>query len=293
MPIAPDLSALKQRLDSFFWRNQSPEMRLLKDILSEHFSQFESVAVVGGLVRDFAREGRVGFRSDVDLVINTPAHEVAAVANILGARANRFGGYGAKIGVWRIDFWALETTWAAQSAGIPVSDLKDITRCTFFDWDAIAYDLRDRSVLCDASYLDRLRLGILEVSLYPTPSLEGNLLRAMRRLVLWKLRPGPVLMKFIVENLNERVFNNIQRKELELYPSSVSSMWTDVESARRDLLEFDRYPAQYSFGFDDAAFTTIISDHHSLGRKVFRRRAGKLSEVPTLPGLEVSAATLA
>jgi len=248
MPLAPDLSSLKQRLDSYFWRNRSPEMKLLNGILAEHFSRFERVAVVGGLARDFARAGRAGFRSDVDLVVEAPADEVAAVAETLGAKANRFGGYGAKVGVWKIDFWALETTWAARHAGVSVSSLEDITRCTFFDCDAIAYDLRRRRVMCDAGYLDRLRRGALDVNLRPTPSPEGNLLRSMRRLVLWRLHSGPKLRQFIDEHLNETTFKHIQTTEAGLYSLAVSATWPDAWAARRALLGSEGAEEQLSLG---------------------------------------------
>jgi len=285
MPIAPDLYALKQRLDSYFWRNRSPEMKLLKDVLSEHFSRFERVAVVGGLVRDFAREGRAGFRSDVDLVINAPAHEVAAVAKVLGAEANRFGGYGAKVGVWKIDFWALETTWAARHAGVRVSHLEDITRCTFFDWDAIAYDLKNRSVLCDAGYLDRLRGSTLDVNLRPTPSLEGNLLRAMRRLVLWRLRSGPVLRKFIEDHLDGPVFKNIQMKETRIYPMAVSTMWVDVDSARKALFDFEDSQDQLGLDLPNVTAMTKVPGRHSPTKRAALPKTYNVPEVRRLPSL--------
>jgi tRNA nucleotidyltransferase/poly(A) polymerase len=66
-------------------------MEHLQTTLATHFRAFERVAVIGGLVRDFAREGRSGFRSDVDLVIDGPDEEVARLAKHLRATPNRFG----------------------------------------------------------------------------------------------------------------------------------------------------------------------------------------------------------
>ena len=85
-------------------------------------------------------------------------------------------------------FWALETTWAARHAGVSVTRLEDVIRCTFFDWDAVAYDLRARRLICSRDYLGRIRQGTLDINLRPTPSPEGNLLRWIRRLVVWRLR---------------------------------------------------------------------------------------------------------
>lgn len=236
MPVAPDLSALKRRLDRYFWANRSAEMIFLQNLLSTHFGAFDRVAIIGGLVRDFAREGRAGFRSDIDLVIEAPAEEVTELANRLGAVPNRFGGYGFRGGPWPIDFWALQTTWAARHGGITLARLEDIIQCTFFDWDAVAYNLRTRRLICSRDYLDRIRQGALDINLRPTPSLQGNLLRAMRRLVLWQVQTGPALRAFIEENLDEEMFRSIQAIEIRLFPYSVTSAWESAEAARSALL---------------------------------------------------------
>src|ERR1700720_1018771 len=113
MPVAPDLHSLKRRLDRYFWASNSAELVRLREILNEQFGAFTHIGVVGGLVRDFAREGRSGFRSDVDLVIEAPEALVAALARRLNARPNTFGGFAYHCKPWKIDFWALEATWAA------------------------------------------------------------------------------------------------------------------------------------------------------------------------------------
>ena len=91
MSIAPNQHALKRRLDSFFWENRSGEVNALLSILRTHFQPFDRVAIIGGLVRDFAREGRSGFQSDVDLVIEAPKEDVASLARLLCATENVFG----------------------------------------------------------------------------------------------------------------------------------------------------------------------------------------------------------
>jgi len=234
MPIAPNHSALKRRLDRYFWANKTAEMSHLQATLAEHFRAFERVAVIGGLVRDFAREGRSEFRSDVDLVIDVPTEEVARLAKRLSATPNRFGGYGCKEGFWKIDFWALETTWARQH--VPVQKLEDVVYCTFFDWDAVAYDLWERKLICANGYLERIRQRTLDINLRPNPSPMGNLVRAIRRLILWQVRPGPELSNFIDEHLDESALRFVQAKEKELFPCHVSTDWRTAEEARNFLL---------------------------------------------------------
>ncbi|WJO81127.1 hypothetical protein JTM03_22890 [Pseudomonas aeruginosa] len=230
MPIAPNQFALKRRLDRYLWANRSGEMEVLQAALDSNFRTFDRVAVIGGLVRDFAREGRAGFRSDVDLVIDGSREKVALLAEKLGATPNRFGGYGYKSGPWKIDFWALETTWARKH--VPTRKLEDVLLGTFFDWDAIAYDLWERKLICSDDYLERIRAKRLDINLQPNPSPMGNLVRAIRRLVLWQASPGERLRCFIDEHLDESTLRHVQEKEIELFPYWVSTRWKTVEEAK-------------------------------------------------------------
>lgn len=241
MSVAPDRYALKRRLDRYFWTNRSSEMMILSQFFQERLAVFERVAVVGGLVRDFARVGRSGFKSDVDLVIEAPAEQVADFARGLDAIPNRFGGFGVRLGPWKVDFWSLETTWSARHAGVRVDELDDIVRCTFFDWDAVAYDLQSRRLICAPDYLDRLRRGALDVVVRSTPSPEGNLLRSMRRIVLWGLRPGPTLYSFMDECLTEGTFSKVKLTEHRMFGNPVTSAWHDAEDARQFFLAPERF----------------------------------------------------
>lgn len=234
MPTAPNNFALKRRLDRYFWANNTEEMIFLRKMLAEHFNPFDRIAVIGGLVRDFAHEGRSGFHSDLDLVIDAPQEKVAELAATLDAQANRFGGFGCKQGPWKIDFWALETTWARRH--VSVKKLEDIVSCTFFDWDAIAYDLGEKKLICSENYLTRIEKKTLDVNLLPNPSPMGNLVRAVRRLVIWKVQAGPVLKAFINEHLDEAALRYVQEKEAELYSYPVSIRWKTAVEAKRSLL---------------------------------------------------------
>lgn len=252
MTTAPNYSALKRRLDRYFWANKTSEMAHLQATLDQHFRAFKRVAVIGGLVRDFAREGRSEFRSDVDVVIDAPAEDVARLAKRLRATSNRFGGYGCKEGPWKIDFWALETTWARQH--VPVQKLEDVVSCTFFDWDAVAYDLWDRKLICADDYLERIRRRTLDINLRPNPSPMGNLVRAIRRVILWQVRPGPGLRNFIDEYLDESALRFVQTKEKELFSHHVSTAWRTAEEARNfllldQILDQKKHCKQFEFSF--------------------------------------------
>lgn len=238
MSMAPNKASLKRRLDRYFWENNSSEMIFLRRFLDEKFLSFEHVAVIGGLVRDFAFAGRSAFKSDLDLVIDAPKEHISELANLLNAKPNRFGGFGCKQGPWKIDFWALETTWACRHVHVKLLD--DIVFCTFFDWDAIAYDLGKKKIICPKNYLENIREKTLDINLLPNPSPLGNLVRSVRRLMLWDAQAGPVLQKFISENLDDVALKFIQEKEFEIYSNSVSKRWNTAEEAKKILLSKTR-----------------------------------------------------
>jgi hypothetical protein len=211
----------------------------LRQLLKEHFESFPRVAIIGGLVRDLARKGPTGFRSDVDLVIEAPNRDVVALAERLRAEPNRFGGFGYQHTHWKIDFWALESTWASTSGYVSVRELRDLIQCTFFDCDAVLYDLKSRVLLCSADYLDILQRREININLLPTPSIRGNLLRSIRRLLLWNVRSGPKLSNFIGEHLNAESFQAIQATEKAIYPNPILSRFSDASELAWYLFEID------------------------------------------------------
>lgn len=209
MTVAAKPEIVKRRLDDYVWRDQTLASRRLRHVLTTHFFRYDNVAIVGGMARDFARVGKTGFNSDVDLVVDAPADAVAAMARSINARANAFGGYSIEELGWNVDFWALETTWAVRQGHVQAQGLADFTRSTFFNYDAVIYDLKRRRVLFDDCYLEGLRRREMEVNLLPNPTTMGNLYRAVRRILLWDLSAGEKLRSFITQNLDEAAFRDI------------------------------------------------------------------------------------
>lgn len=233
MGTARDLHALRRRLRDFLDRDRSRRATTLNAVFKEHFLHFDRVAVVGGMVRDFARESAVTFHSDVDLVIEAPASDIARLGARLGAHPNRFGGYGWTAGGWKIDFWALETTWAARERHVAVTGIDDVIRCVFFDWDAVAYELKSRALICAPDYLGRIAGRSMDLTLKATPSVEGNLLRALRRITLWHITAGPALRCFVDDHLTEARFATISATERRLYARRVTEEYPSVEALRQ------------------------------------------------------------
>lgn len=235
MRVAAEQRIVKRRMDEYLWWEKSAANVRLRALLRKHFLDFDRVAIVGGMVRDIARAGKCAFHSDIDLVIEAPAQSVAAMAARNGARDNQFGGHSFSADGWKLDFWAMETTWAAREGHVQVCRLEDITRCTFFDWDAILYDVKERKVICADSYLDGVRRGTMDISLLPNPSHLGNLYRAVRRILAWDLEPGPRLMAFIDKYLDDDGFEGVVREESNRCKQRFLHTFGDARTLRRYL----------------------------------------------------------
>jgi hypothetical protein len=221
MDVAPGLPQLKRRVDDYIWREAGTPIQRLRDIFDTYFMPFTSVAIVGGLVRDIARRGKVGFKSDIDLVIAADTAEVSALAHTLNAIPNRFGGFASRHPHWKIDFWALETTWAARSGHAAVHRIQDVLETTFFDCDAVCYELKSRKLYARDDYLDRLGGRVIDINLLPNPSIEGNLLRAIRRILTWGYHPGPRLHQFIDQYLTDASLAALAETEEKLFTNIV------------------------------------------------------------------------
>lgn len=249
MTPAETLPKLKRRLDDYLWREDGLPIRRLRELLATQFEPLGPVAIIGGLVRDIARKGKVGFRSDIDLVIDAEPARIAALAAKLNATPNRFGGFALIHPHWKVDFWSLPNTWASAVGLVRTDTLADLVATTFFDCDAICYEVQKRKLHALPGYLERLAERTIDVNLLPNPSIDGNLLRAARRILLWRFRPGPRLRAFIERELNEESFDRIVATEQTIYPNDVLSTFGGSRQLAEALLG-DEMPTQFS-GFGD------------------------------------------
>lgn len=235
MSVAASIPLLKNRIYRYLKEPGSPH-KALRKFLNVELKDFDRIAIVGGLVRDLARKGKVGFKSDIDIVIDGDVEKVSELARRLDAQPNRFGGFGWKSDRWKIDFWALSATWAATSGHVLVTELSDIPKTTFFDCDAVCYDYRAKTIHASPEYLPRLHARTIDINLLPNPSVEGNLLRAARRILLWGFRPGETLRTFIENHLDEASFRSIADTEADLFQSPVTQAFAGPAELKAALL---------------------------------------------------------
>lgn len=215
---APEtLPELGQSVSDFLESNH-PSARELAESVVRPLQSLGEVCVIGGLVRDIAFYGLAERPvSDVDLVVAATPEQVRRVALSLGAKPNRFGGFGVTSRAFKADFWAMSTTWAIKGASVRVRTLEDLRDCTFFDWDGVVFSTTRRKVFALPRYLDRLKRRVLEINLETNPNPTGNLVRALRRLVMWDARAGQRLRSFIERNLPQHEWRHIQDLERQSF----------------------------------------------------------------------------
>ncbi|WP_130732904.1 hypothetical protein [Komagataeibacter xylinus] len=205
MKPPPNLAALKKRVDRYLWESRDPKAVAFKNFYREHLRQFSRTAIIGGLVRDFAINGRYGFKSDIDIVIDDDNYAVSKFAQEIGASGNKYGGFSVRNNCVKIDFWSLSSTWTAKNANIPVNSIEDVINATFFDWDSIVYLIEEKKIICTENYIKKITEKEIDIVVEKTPSKNGNLRRAINRILKWNLTPGPSLEIFIRNNTTKEI----------------------------------------------------------------------------------------
>ena len=158
------------------YRGRGEILRMLPEI-----NKFGRVVVFGGILRDLHLFGNKNFCSDIDLVIDTKDldgfhnHMIS-----IGAKFNRYLGYRTKIGIWRVDIWPLQNTWAHREGYVEIKGFEDLLNTTFFGCDAILYDISNKNLVTKRGYFEEMSMKLLEINLLPNPNPLGNSVRAFR-----------------------------------------------------------------------------------------------------------------
>jgi hypothetical protein len=157
------------------------------------------IAVFGGMLRDLAASGPASFSSDIDLVISTTRRrELDSSLAAFSPKRTRYGGFRISTGGWTIDIWILEDTWAFRTGLVPNPSFQRLTQTTFFNWDAIVFELDTEQLWVSDDYFATLKNRILDINLEPNANPTGNVVRALRSLMFENVRLGPRLAKYII-----------------------------------------------------------------------------------------------
>lgn len=199
--VVENISQLKKRVQRFL-SSEAYGKSEIREALDD-FRNYGSIALFGGVIRDLCLVGNKGFASDVDLVVKTDKwDEFESNLEKYNCCKNKYGGYRIQLSKWSIDLWRLEETWASKHGYVDVNTFDDLCDTTFFDWDAIGYDLENKRIFAKHDYLERIRGQILDIDLLPNPNPLGNSIKALRYLEKYDAKLSPRLAAYIFEVLN-------------------------------------------------------------------------------------------
>lgn len=146
----------------------------------DQMSETHQVFLFGGILRDLSLVGNEGFNSDVDIVV-VPTNGAGGKSPLDDHQTvmNKFGGFRITLSRWKIDVWELKNTWAFAK-GYSQPSVQNLCNATFFDWDAIAFDVQNGHIYALSDYLARINNRLLDINLEPSPNPLGNVVKAFR-----------------------------------------------------------------------------------------------------------------
>lgn len=166
--------------------------------VTRELSEVAEVYVFGGLLRDLTLYGGCGFESDVDLVVvPRESSSIASIIKKFDFQKNKFGGFRLSSDRWLFDVWEFEKTWAFSEKYIEAKSQHSLIETTFFNWDAVFYDIRSNKIICGDQYFNEISNLTLNINLEENPNVMGAFLRALRFIEKDQAKTAPKLTKFI------------------------------------------------------------------------------------------------
>ena len=181
-----------------------------------------NIYIFGGMLRDIALMGVLGFRSDIDLVVDGSWDICAEYLEARGARKNKFGGYRILIATWPVDIWNARETWAIKQAYVMYSGIASLTDTTVLNWDAILMNWKTKNIVARSGYLADLRERRLDVVLKENPNPIGMAVRVFRHLCLKDARQiTPRAAEYLADCTGKYSYRELVSSELASYGCTV------------------------------------------------------------------------
>ncbi len=200
--IVNDFSALKKRIGRFL-NSKKFERDEVFDLM-ELSQKLGRVAIFGGMLRDLCIGGNRFFDSDVDLVFEQ--HDSGNLESLLKEykhKLNAFGGYRIQLKKWHVDIWNIENTWAFKNDLVKMDGFKSLTKTTFFNWDAIVYEVDNGEIHSSENYLLNLHERYLDINLIDNPNTLGSVVRALRMMIKLNAKLSPALRDYVLDNMEK------------------------------------------------------------------------------------------
>lgn len=173
---------LSDKVFRFFYE-ESLNNKALSLIMNKVIS-FDSsnVYAFGGVVRDIELKNTP---SDIDLVFSGDRNEFNLLLEDLNGERltkNKFGCFRIQTNRLDIDFWHIEDTWAFSNNKVDNANnsTNNILKTTFFNWDAILFNLKERTLISNEYYYYDLYNRYLDINLADNPNTIGSFSRIIK-----------------------------------------------------------------------------------------------------------------
>ena len=160
------------------------------------------------MIRELGLGNSRAFKSDIDIVSLSTRGEIYNAIKQYSPQLNKFGGYRFLVGTQLFDIWSFEDTWAFKAGLVKGSATHDIFKTTFFNLDAAAFHVKPRRFACSDTYIEALKLRLLDLNLQENPSPSGMVRRAIRMAIENELLITRRLGEYILENLQGSDFDS-------------------------------------------------------------------------------------
>ncbi len=115
-----------------------------------------------------------------------------------------------------MDIWEFKNTWAFIHGHVKGDGFYDLVKTTFFDWDAVVYDLYNDSIYAIPDYIERVHSGVVDLNLKPNPNAKGIISRAFRYLEKENAKLSPELALYIGKLIETEVHVNANKPRQKL-----------------------------------------------------------------------------
>jgi hypothetical protein len=223
--------------------------------LFDSITPYGSIALFGGMLRDLSIVGNKGFNSDIDVVVDSNnVEEFERVLESFSCSRNKFGGYRLSLSKWNVDIWLLETTWAFKQGHVHGGSFSELCKTTFFDWDAVVYEVDSEKITAIDGYVDKINSGVIDINLEINPNPIGNIVKAFRYQQKYNASFSNRLARYIVRHLKEITAEQLTRYEtishswpiLNTKELSYSMYELRMHQERHPLLPFKSADPQHS-----------------------------------------------
>lgn len=260
-----------------------------------------SVYIFSGIIRDFFLK-RYEKPRDFDFVIQNYIRPNENISKFLrdpevNYKRNSFKGIKIKDkNGLIIDAWILHDTWGIKNKGIKNPTPESLLQTVFFNFSAIAYDLRNRKFIYDNTFVDFLKTRIIDIVYEENPNIPLCLFNFFHYALKFGYKLSSRIINWIRKNYREDIdFDKVQKSHMGkiIYNSEDIHKFLKQRAMPTYGIDWNKYLSagrikQASMPYDASGLDKRTPFESDFGRVVFssatRRMHDKAQVIPLTSG---------